>query len=391
MTERDRRPRSEAGVYWNESRQRFVAEETVGYDARGKRVRLSASGTSESAALRALRRRVRDYEAGLVKDAERYLVKQAVEDWLKHGQAKAGDATRTRNRNLSEIHVIPSLGGRRLRDLRADEVDTWLAGLSTSLSTSTLRQVRSCLNRAVRRAMKRNLVDRNVVELCDVPRGRDGRRSKSLTLDQARHVLTLTNNDALHCYIVLSLLTGARTEELRALRWEHVHLDGGTRAGVALPAYVEVWRSVRAGGDTKTRKSRRTLALPTLAVAKLREHRSRQAQARLRAESWADDGVVFATAAGTEMDAANVRRDFRRALKAVPGLDPAEWTPRELRHSFVSLLSEWGLAIEDISRLVGHSGTHVTELVYRHELRPVIQTGATAMDSLFATGTEEGE
>jgi hypothetical protein len=28
------------------------------------------------------------------------------------------------------------------------------------------------------------------------------------------------------------------------------------------------------------------------------------------------------------------------------------------------------LGIEDISRLVGHSGTHVTELVYRHELRP---------------------
>jgi integrase len=100
---------------------------------------------------------------------------------------------------------------------------------------------------------------------------------------------------------------------------------------------------------------------------------------------------VFATAAGTEMDAANVRRDFRRALKSVPGLDPAEWTPRELRHSFVSLLSEWGLAIEDISRLVGHSGTHVTELVYRHELRPVIQTGATAMDSLFTADTREGE
>jgi hypothetical protein len=119
-----------------------------------------------------------------------------------------------------------------------------------------------------------------------------------------------------------------------------VHLDGATRAGVPLPAYVEVWRSVRSGGDTKTRKSRRTVALPTL----LREHRSRQARARLRADSWAE-GLVF---------------------------------------SFVSLLSEWGLGIEDISRLVGHSGSHVTEVVYRHELCPVIQTGATAMDSLFA-------
>ena len=78
---------------------------------------------------------------------------------------------------------------------------------------------------------------------------------------------------------------------------------------------------------------------PALAVTALVEHRARQAQARLRAESWIDDAVVFATAAGTRMDAANVRRDFRRALKPVSGLDPREWTPRELRHSFVSLLS----------------------------------------------------
>lgn len=39
--------------------------------------------------------------------------------------------------------------------------------------------------------------------------------------------------------------------------------------------------------------------------------------------------------------------------------------------------------LEEISRLVGHSGTTVTELVYRHQLRPVIQTGATVMDRLF--------
>ena len=84
------------------------------------------------------------------------------------------------------------------------------------------------------------------------------------------------------------------------------------------------------------------------------------------------------------MDAANVRRDFRRALDLVPGLDPNDWTPRELRHSFVSLLSDAGVPAEEISRLVGHSGTSVTELVYRHQIRPVIQTGATAMDRLFA-------
>jgi len=66
------------------------------------------------------------------------------------------------------------------------------------------------------------------------------------------------------------------------------------------------------------------------------------------------------------MLAGNVRRDFRRARALVPDLDPSMWTPRELRYSFVSVLSDPGVSLEQISRLVGHSGTTVIELVYRH-------------------------
>jgi integrase len=155
------------------------------------------------------------------------------------------------------------------------------------------------------------------------------------------------------------------------------------------PEYLEVWRSVRATGDTKTRKSRRTLALPSLCVDALRVQRARQLRERLRAGSdWVESGLVFTASNGAQLDAANVRRGFRRALALVPGVEPADWTPRDLRHSFVSLLSEAGVPLEEISRLVGHSGTAVTEAVYRHELRPVIQTGATAMDRLFSRSGE---
>jgi integrase len=376
MSDRKRRARGEGGVSWDEKRQRWIAEKTVGYDGRGKKIVRKASGTSQSAALRELAKRVKAYQAGLAVHSEHVRIKQAVEEWLAHGQGDVDGATRERNRIMCETHIIPRLGGRKLQELRPDEVDGWLRDLSDDLATSTLRRLRAILVLVVKRAMRRGLVDRNVVELCDVPRGRAGRRSKSLTLDQAQAVLTKTEKDPLHCYIVVSLLTGARTEELRALRWDHVHLD-------VEPPHVEVWRSVRRTGDTKTRQSRRTLALPGLAAQRLREHRVRQAEERLRAESWFEDGIVFATAKGTPMDAANVRRDLRRALKLVRGIDPAQWTPRELRHSFVSLLSASGLRIEDIAGLVGHQGTRVTEQVYRHELRPIIQTGATAMDALF--------
>jgi integrase len=73
-------------------------------------------------------------------------------------------------------------------------------------------------------------------------------------------------------------------------------------------------------------------------------------------------------------------------FSAGTGLPSKEWTPRELRHSFVSLLSANDVPLEDISRLVGHSGTAVTEAVYRHQIVPVMQKGATAMDRIFPLG-----
>jgi site-specific recombinase XerD len=91
---------------------------------------------------------------------------------------------------------------------------------------------------------------------------------------------------------------------------------------------------------------------------------------------------VFTRQHGTGYDAAGVRRGFRKVAAAAE-LDAARWTPRELRHSFVSLLSDGGMPIEQISRLVGYSGTSVTELVYRKQIRPVVQDGATVMDKLF--------
>ncbi|MFF5111290.1 tyrosine-type recombinase/integrase [Streptosporangium sp. NPDC000509] len=115
----------------------------------------------------------------------------------------------------------------------------------------------------------------------------------------------------------------------------------------------------------------------------LRGHRERQALAREKAgDLWQENDLVFASKYGTELDAANVRRAFRVILKRTD-LDPDEWTPREMRHSFVSLLSDSGMALENISRLVGHKGTVVTEKVYRKQLRPVLLEGAEAMNLIF--------
>ncbi len=99
---------------------------------------------------------------------------------------------------------------------------------------------------------------------------------------------------------------------------------------------------------------------------------------------WEDHGLVFASAVGTPLDAANVRREFRKITEAA-GLGVG-WAPRDLRHTFVSLMSADGVPIEEIARLAGHNRTATTELVYRHELRPVITTGAEVMDRILSRG-----
>ena len=76
-----------------------------------------------------------------------------------------------------------------------------------------------------------------------------------MTGEQASALLRAAAEDDgyLGAYVIVSLTTGIRTEEARALRWDHVDLDGDPRASV--PPHMAVWRSVRAGSDTKTERS----------------------------------------------------------------------------------------------------------------------------------------
>ena len=219
------------------------------------------------------------------------------------------------------------------------------------------------------------LVRRNVSALVDTPHGREGRPSQALSVAEAAAFLEAAEDSRLHAYIVLFLLTGVRSEEARALTWDHVDLEAGT---------VSVWRSVRAHGDAKTVRSRRTLRLPQIAVEALRGQVQRQAAERANAgELWQEQGLVFTTTVGTAYESHNLRRVFRRVTVAA-GLG-ARWVPKELRTSFVSMMSYQGVPVEEIARLAGHASSRTTEVVYRRELRPVITTGAEVMDQIFRT------
>jgi integrase len=367
----------------------------IGPDGKRRRGHKRVYGKTKTAVTDKLRELHDELAKGINRPAgaASYTVQQAVEAWLEHGMNGRAPNTIRKNRTVLAplLHI---LGPVKLRELTAGEVSAALNTVAASYSSATLSVAHLGLKRAVRHAEAHDLVGRNVAELVDTPRGQEGRPSKSLTMAEAVAVIAAAKTplpeskqtrpglrdsrrpvELISAYIVLSLMVGVRTEEARALTWEHVHLD-------AKQPHVEVWRSVREHGDTKTKRSRRTIGLPQLAVEALRAWRKAQAAEQLAAGArWAGKDLVFASSIGTPLDSANVRKMFRTVCKAA-GI--GDFTPRELRTSFVSIMSEQGVPVEEIARLVGHAGgSKVTETVYRKELRPVITTGAEVMDEVF--------
>jgi hypothetical protein len=106
-------------------------------------------------------------------------------------------------------------------------------------------------------------------------------------------------------------------EEARALRWDHVDLDGNPATDT--PPHIDVWRSVRAGGDTKTRATRAALALPELGVRALSGHPGEAEDGRALGSGRA--GVLHPERRnGGPLDAGNVRRSFKRICEAAERL-----------------------------------------------------------------------
>ena len=99
-----------------------------------------------------------------------------------------------------------------------------------------------------------------------------------------------------------------------------------------------------------------------------RAHYTRQAAERLAAgEMWQEHDLVFCREDGTPLDRWHVRKEFQKITKAARLC--GAWTPRELRHSFVSILSAHDVRLEDISDLVGHI-SHRDALPSRDPARP---------------------
>ena len=365
---------------------RWVASVTLGSGG-GRQVRRKRTARTYAEARTKLRELQTEAKAGVV-GAGRLSVAAYLDDWLAHVLPARGVSVATEENYATMIHrhIVPGLGHIRLDQLRADDVDRLLRDMaSAGKARSTIRLARTVLVLALSHAERRDMVSRNAARLSIVPPA-PTRESRSLTVSQARSLLSAARGDRLEAAWVTMLLLGLRPGEVFALGWPDVDLDAGI---------LHVRQAIkRAGGSTftigepKTARSRRSLDLPALAAESLRSHRACQAAERLAAGSeWQDTGLVFTTTLGTMIDPANARRSFARVTEAA-GL--GRWHPHEARHSAVSFLSAAGVRLEEVADVVGHApGSKMTGDVYRHQVNPSVSAAKATMDAVFGTSSTE--
>jgi integrase len=381
-----RRARGDGSVYYDAARGCWVGAIDLGRDPQTlRRIRRKVSAASK-AECRDKLDELRDEHRRTGTVARRdTTVEQVVTDWLANPPPSVRSPISRRCHQDAGDRIIKVIGPVKVVKLTPAQVERLLTGMvRDSYATSTIAGTRSVLVRAIRRAQRDGLVARNVAELVPCPRG-TRRESRSMTLAQVEKLLAADLTAWWRAYLYTGIMCGLRPGELLGLRWDDVDFAGGV---------IRVRKSVKIaeGGprtrvvveDLKTERSRRTLEMPTAVASMLAALRKEQAAARLKAgPAYADHGLVFPRADGTPCWPTTIRTNFKRICTRA-GLG-GDWHPHEQRHSFVSILSDAGVDIDQIADAAGHINAAVTRSVYRHVLADKLATAARVMDATFRT------
>jgi integrase len=211
-----------------------------------------------------------------------------------------------------------------------------------------------------------------------------------LSAQQASAFLTAADKDRLAALYRVAVPLGIRQGEALGLRWEDVDLDERT---------LRIRRSLKrikgeglVNSDTKTRRSKRDLPLPEVAVRALRAHKSEQARERLAAGSnWIDKGLVFTTMKGKPISATHlVNGSFHRICDAagIPYSTDERHGLRfhDLRHSAATLLMAMGVQDRVVMDILGHTSLSTTSR-YTHVPDALKREAIRRMDAVLAQGS----
>jgi integrase len=281
------------------------------------------------------------------------------------------------------LYLKPGLGNSPLTRLSASRVQAFFNGqLAAGRSIRTVQVMKTVLSSALSRAMREELVVRNVARLAELPTW-ERKPVTPWTAAEARAFLEAAKNDPLYPAFVLLLLYSLRRGEVLGLRWRDIDdHDGELRVRQQVQRIKGELRLY----PVKTAAGRRDL--PLLPIAQTVLDLRRQAQAADRAElgrAWLDNGLVFTTRTGRPVEPRNLVRSFHRICG---GNKFRTIKVHHLRHTTATLLKNLGVPARDAQIILGHSRLAVTLEIYTHEDRQAQREALSRISEALGHATE---
>ena len=359
-----RRQKGEGSVYHRKDRAQWVAVADLGWK-NGRRDRREFTGPTPEAALGKREAFLHQRRDGFTLPRGRQpTVAEWVLHWVHHtAKAQVDPNTWYRSyRQKCEDYIAPYFEKIPLAELSVEDIEDWHTALSErpsqrggTISASTITTAHRIFSSCLKEALKRRRIPFNPCSVV-APPSSDRAAPEPPSADELDMVLAACAEWPNGARWVLAITTGLRQGEALGMRWRDVRL--------ADPASVTVRQAQKrisgefVYGPPKSRKSRRSVPLPAVAVAALRAHRGAHV---------ADiGGLVFTRPGGLAVHSRNDWGDWQALLQSI-GLPP--YRTHDLRHAFATELLEAGEDPRVVQDLLGWSTAAMAEL-YVH-VRPL--------------------
>jgi integrase len=340
------------------------------YRVNGKRYSKAFRGTL-SEARKELRALVRSGDTGEHVEPDKITLAQWADRWIAAGapgrsQKKAGRRTVERYSQLLRCHVTPTLGGRRLQQLQAAEIDALYIAMAAKLKPRTAHHVHVVLGACLGTATRKGLIAANpMARVEQVPSPGESDHGLALDAEALRKLIDGFRASVLFPIVATAALTGARRNEILALRWTDFNATNRTlRIERALEETKEAGLSFKA---PKTKRGTRTITIDDDLVALLTAEREKHlrivagvsevAAVDLSLVKLPEEALIFPSPASTRFnftrprDPHAVTRGFvRRARKL--GFKGLRF--HDLRGSHETALLDAGVPVHVVAERCGH-------------------------------------
>lgn len=330
---------------------------------------------------------VGDLHDGTYTEPSKLMLREWVEDkWLPVVETQVKPSTfESYERNMRH-HVLPKLGGRKLRDIGPAQLNDLYANLLASgrrngdggLSAKTVRYIHTIIHKALSDALDAGVVAANVAERAKPPRPRtrSATEIRFWTPDQLGTFLRIVDQHRLAVAWRVSAMTGMRRGEVLGLRWRDIDFDNArihVRQAVVSVRYELIF-------STPKNHRARVVDIDLETVEALRLHRKAQEAERDEwGKDYLDSDLVFCKENGEPLHPQTYSQAFERIV-AKSDLPPIRL--HDLRHTHATIALRAGIPAKFISERLGHENPAFTLKQYAHVIPGMQAEAAQAIAAL---------